>query len=122
MRHINSVNKLRFLPELTFLYILHFKLSMTSTTLKGIFNTLFTKYSERHTKLCLRFCIQFRSTFYKRTYILDSQRECQRNNECSYSDPTFCINNKRNKPVLLQPPLKTAKQLGPEIIFYHLRV
>lgn len=78
MRHANSVNKLRFLPKLTFPYILHLKLSMTSATLKGIFNTPFTKYSERNTKLSLRFHIQFRSIFYKRTYILHSQGECQK--------------------------------------------
>lgn len=122
MRHINSVNKLRFLPKLTFLYILHFKLNMTYLTLKGIFYTTFTKYSEGNTKLSFRFRIQFRSTFYKRTSILHSQRECREDDYSSHSDPVFYINNKRNKPLLLQPLLKTAEQLGPQIIFYHLGV
>lgn len=121
VRNKNSVNKLSFLSKLTFPYILHFKLSVTSATLKGIFNISFTKYIERNTKLSLRFCIQFRSPVYKRTYILHSQRECQKNDWSRHSDPAFCI-NKRNKPLLLQTRLKAAKQLGPRVGFHHLRL
>ena len=53
---------------------------MTCTNLAGMLNISFTKKKNtgRNAKPTLRFCIQFGSIFYKRKYILHSQRECQK--------------------------------------------